>query len=152
VDWIDSILSGTAGNDGFAPGATPPPAGGEKRAVVRPRSSNESLSSVSGGDVVAGYVRAFNAHDSGRFFEFLEANASKKYLARKSRQEHLASYRRLRDQEFGELETWGVVQASSDRVVIRVAGSSGVIGEFHFTFVDGRIDDLMVAKIDAERR
>ncbi|NNE09932.1 MAG: hypothetical protein HKN20_15335, partial [Gemmatimonadetes bacterium] len=84
---------------------------------------------------------------------FIDDHFSAAYLARKTKDELLGYYHRLLRDHVGTVTARGVVDASSDRVVLRVEGALGREAEFHFTLdADGRIDDMMVAVIDGAPR
>ncbi|UCE03305.1 MAG: trypsin-like serine protease [Candidatus Latescibacterota bacterium] len=151
ADWIDSIVAGTSEEPGFAPGdAQQNPA---ERGVVRRAPTDLELSDISGGNVIAGYLQAYNSASDERMLDFLDQNFAASYLDAKTEKQHMASYHRMLDDELGRLELKGVVEASSTSVVVRVTSEKGAEAELHFT-LDGneRIERLVVAKIDAVRR
>jgi secreted trypsin-like serine protease len=152
ADWIDSIVAGTSDEPGFAPGDAPQQTAAG-REVVRRATTDLELSDISGGDVIAGYLHAYNSTSDERMFDFLAQNFTASYLDAKTKKQHLAFYHRMLDDELGRLELKGVVEASSKRVVVRVTSDKGAEAELHFTLDSNeRIADLMAAKIDAVGR
>ncbi|MDH3216080.1 MAG: trypsin-like serine protease [Candidatus Krumholzibacteria bacterium] len=144
LEWIDSILDGSSTEAGFAPGQGP----SRHEVETSMARGDETLDDVPGGEIVKGYLDAYNV-DAQTLFQFLELNVTDGYIRKKTPEEQIAFHGRLVE-IFGNLTLRGIVESSSERLVIRVAGSSGVDGDLFFHFKNGKIEDFATAVIEVD--
>lgn len=157
ADWVDAIISGESEEPGVVPGesrtnAAPEPES-EMRAVVRGGGSMQSLAEIDAGEMLTAYLDTYNRQEDGAMTEFIVTHFSASYRTRKTMDELLGYYNRLMNDHVGNATARGVVEASEEVIIVRIAGTKGQEADFHFMLdADGRIDDMVVAIIDGAPR
>ena len=150
--WIEKALAGKLQDQGFAPGE----ASGRVMTRTMPMGKGGAeLPDSPAGKIVAAYIDAYNSNDDATMTRFIADHFSDSYNDARTQADHLALYRRLRDELFGRLSITRIREVADDAITVLFDGATGSMAEIRFEIVgeqEPRIDGMRIAEVQVSMR